>query len=85
MVEPEKRSTMTHKPFDDLNIDFNEMLEQEPEFKAYCEHVVFDAFKTINPHITSTMWALFQSGMSKEAASYTLKQLIRFGGDQNGK
>ena len=76
---------MTHKPFDDLDIDFYQLLEQEPEFKAFCSTVIMDAFTTFNPHLLPTLWAIYQSGMKEEAAGWTLKQLIRFGGPPNGQ
>ena len=72
---------------DDLNIDFNKILEEDPGFKEYAKSVVFDTFVPFNPQLLSTTWAMYQSQMSHESAVFTLKMMIKYnqGGNQNGQ
>lgn len=63
-----------------MDIDFNKIIVEDEDFGNYCRAVTLDTMSYFNPHLIPTIWSLYNAGMNKDDAVYTMKMIIKYGG-----
>lgn len=56
-------------------IDYKKLIEQEPEFKRYCEETLLLIMQDMTPDIFPFIYSMYQIGNSTKEVSSVFKQM----------